>query len=465
MRVVLVVVVFVGAIVADALRPPAPAMSHGVVSATTGGVLACPNALPSRGTAYIHVANAGTRTADVRVTLVPKVGKPVVIPFAIGPAKARALRISGRVKAPAAAVLEYSGSDITAAHSMWMPKVGGRGGGAGALCERPTAGEIVVSSLRTFGATASVSVFNPGSASADISVSLLADGHRLEPQRLSRRVVPARSRLDLAVGDFAFDARAVTAVITARAGRVVAEGIVSSGRGLEILSGRPPERSGVVIAARSGLGVAATVSPVGVEDSAVAIRVVDGTHQGVLPGAPSTLRAGTSRRIAIPESAKSRAAALVIDVGMGSPVAAGVSWDRAGSPSDEVASPLVAAGRRWRGVAGSPYPKTLIQAFVINASDEPADVRIDLFGTRTGSVLRRVAPGRLLVLTLSNAAATLGIDVSSDQPVAVVLQVAARATDGSALAYGIPASPVRTARPVAVTTDPRVGIPARVPAV
>ena len=240
---------------------------------------------------------------------------------------------------------------------------------------------------------------------------------------------------------------------------------MSSVRGLEIVSGRPAELGGTVVAARSGPGVIAAIAPAGLEDSVVTMRVVDGTHQGVLPGAPATLRSGASRRLAIPEAEKSRAAALVVDVSIGSPVAAGVSWDWAGSPPDEVITPLVSVGRRWRGVVGSPFAKTLIQALVVNLADKPAGVRVDLFGTRTSSLTRRVPPGRLTVLTLSESAATLGMNVSSDQPIAVVLQVAARGAGGSTLAYGIPASPVVRPRPVAVVADPRVGIPARIPTV
>lgn len=458
-------VVLVAAIAVDVVRPPAPVASRGVVAATTGGVLACPNVLPSRGSAYLHIANPGMRTAGIRVTLVPSVGRPVEIPLEIGPTRVRALKISGRVKAPAAAVLEYFGSDVVASHTLWIPRVGTRGGGAGAPCERAASGEVVVASLRTFAATSSVSVFNPGSASADISVSFLADGRRLNPQRLSRRVIPSRSRLDINVGDYAFEARGVTAIISASAGRVVAEGKVSSLRGFEIVSGRPAEPGGAVIAARSGSGVVATVAPVGVEDSAVAMRIVDGARQGVLPGAPSTLRAGTSRRIAVPEAMSSRAAALVVDVAIGSPVAAGVSWDWAGSPSDEVITPLVVAGTGWNAVGGSPYPASTIVAFVLNVSDKPANVRLDVYGTRTEHIQREIGPGRIGVQALSRVAGTFGVKVSSDQPVAVVLQVAGRAADGSMLAFGMPASPVIRARPVAASADSRVGIPARIPAV
>src|SRR5206468_5586007 len=126
---------------------------------------------------------------------------------------------NARVHGPAGLAIEYSGGDLVASHSLWLPTRSGLGGNAAgaaaASCVRSGDGDVVIAHARTLKAAARLVLFNPGGADADITVTLLADGRLIKPEGLKQRLVKAGQRRDFRLGDFAFSARDVTATIHA----------------------------------------------------------------------------------------------------------------------------------------------------------------------------------------------------------------------------------------------------------
>jgi hypothetical protein len=269
------------------------------------------------------------------------------------------------------------------------------------------------------------------------------------------------------LGDFAFDAGELTAVITADSGgRVVGEGLVTTARGTALVAAVEPTTRVLAASAASGTGSSIGLTTVGEQDSGLAIRVVGATGQGTAAGLPVALAPMTTVRATIPSRNRGGPAAIATTVDVGSPLVAGTSWldERAGR-ADIAATESGAPATRWAGVFGSPEPEgrgSLVRAVLVNPGDAPATIRVRRLGGEGAEDLV-VDPGRLVRLPVGRGSGTFAIEVESDQPVFLMLHaVASRAagSSGTVFGFGLTATPSTVPPDVAVRLEPRLGVPA-----
>jgi hypothetical protein len=452
-----------GAMTLDALMPAEPVIPRASVVSSSAGVLACPFAYDGRGSAYLYLANVGTAPSTARVTVIPTRGRVAVSSIRVGARSVRSVRLHGLVKEKASAVVEYAGGEIVASHALWFAGRSGARGAGGGTCVRPVPAESVVTHARTFRAETRLALVNPGNGDADVTVTLLADGHTIAPEGLSQRVVPARARREFRLGDYAFDARNLTAIVRSSAGRVVAEALVTSAAGVELIGALVPAANAAAMAARSGAGSSFSLTATGEDDAGIDARLVTVDRQGKAPGIPPALAPGRTRRVAIPGATKDGPAAYVSRVTVGSPLVAGASWSVARSASrDAAAVEGVPFARRWAGVIGMTQPRSSARALILNPGEDPATVRVEVL-TSTGARGERtltIPPGRIATVNVGTGGNVFGVEARSDTPVAIVLEGSATSPQGQIFGLGLPAMPLYPASPVAVIRDPRVGVPA-----
>lgn len=452
-----------GAVTLDALVPLEPAAPAGVAVPGTGGVLACPFASEGRGNAYLHLANVGTTPAKIRVTVLPARGRRPVIPLELRAGAVRSVRLHGLVKGKAGAIVEYTGGEVVASHTLWLPARGGPAGGGAATCARAGPAQTVITHVGTLRAETRLAVVNPGHADADITVTLLADGRALAPEGLAQRVVPARSRREFRLGDFAFDTRSLTAAVHSAIGRVVPEALVTSAAGVELIGAQTPSAELASIVVRTGPGATFSLSATGEDDAGIDSRLVTGGRQGKAPGIPPALAPGATRRVAVPDAGRGAPAAYALGVTVGSPVVAGASWPVvSGSSRDRAAAEAVPYARRWAGVAGIVHDRSSARAVVLNPGPDPAVARLRILGSPGGRSERSltVAPGRVAVVVLGRGKGVFGFDLEAGRPVAVILEASAISTGRRIFGFALPATPLYPPVPVAVQDDPRTGVPA-----
>lgn len=446
----------------DRLSPATMPVSRGISVPTQGGVLACPIALATRGRGFLRLANLGRAPSRVRVSLIPRSGKTVVLTLGLDPRAVTGVGLDGRVKGAASAVVEYAGGEVVASHLLVLPPGSFPSGAAEAPCVATGEVDTVVAPARTLRAETTLAVFNPGSADADVSISLYANGRVFEPERLARRIIPARHRRDFTIGDFVFDARDVVVLVHAFSGRVVAEGLLEAGQGVELVPGQQPGRSPVAISGVSGTGVLASVAAIGDEDAVLQGRVAGVEGSGGVLGLPSTVHPEGTRRFLLPSRSGGRAAAFVFHVAEGAPVAAGTTWPvtRSGG-GDLLALPALSPAFRWGGVFGATTSRATVRALVVNPGSRPARIHLAGFGSR-GSAIRDavVPPGRLLAIALTSAPGTFAAEVTSDAPIAVAFDVVGSTPGGEVRAAAVAGVPLQSPVPISVIVDVRAGVSA-----
>lgn len=449
-----------GTIVIDRVAPAERDVPKGIRVGFTGGVLACPIAIEQGANAYLHLANVGDRSASVRVSVIPRRGRAVTVPLSLGAGGVRTVPITGRVKSlPATAIVQYAGSDVVASHSLWFPS---GAGGAGASTCAPASGSVVaVGPGRTLSAKTTLALANPGSADADVTITLVADDRRLTPERLQRRIVPARGRVDVSLGDFVFDARTVYAIVQATSGRVVAEALTRSPSGVSIVGMRSPADSLLAFSGVSGTGATLTLATAEDLEAALEGRLLSAVDQGRAPRIPPELASDSSFRTAIPARGKGGAVAYVLTAEAGSKVVAGATWTVARPGGrDEAALESLPLATRWGGVTlvggtvGSAY------ALIANPGSDPAGVDVRILGKAGGRRSITLPAGRLTSVALGNGPGTYGLSLRSDAPVAVTLGGLSRSASRLLFGYAVAATPFLPPGEVAVGFDPRAGVAA-----
>lgn len=454
-----------GAAWLDAASPPPLPRAPSRAVAAAAGTIACPVAAIDDGRGYLHLANAGAEPSRVRVTVVARRGRSEVLhPATLAPGAARTIRLHRRVRGTAGAIVEYAGGEVVATHGVWLPRrsrrplarPGDAPGGAAAACARPGPAQTVVAGARTLRAESRLALLNPGAADAEVTVSLLADRRPLFPQRLQRRVVPPHAVRLFSIEDFAFDARDVTAVVTAGSGRVVAEILVRAPTGVSLAAAQVPAASSAAIAAAGGVGAAVGVVAIGEDDAQLDSRMIRRNEQGKAPRVPPALRPGEVERAPIPAAG---AAAFAFGVGFGSPAAAATTWivERPRG-RDRATAEAAVATTRWVAAIGSPTEGFVARAIVAVPGAAPATVAIRTLGRAPRVRTLTVPAGRLRSIALGAGEGTFAIEVVSDAP--VVVAVAATAVERSARAFGLLAVPLVPPSPVAVVSDLRAGNPA-----
>jgi hypothetical protein len=462
----LAIVLAGSAIATDRVSPASPASPAALTASPAAGVLSCPYLTEPKAAAYVALANVGSSPARARIGIGARKGPPLSIPVSLPVGRTVSVPIPAAAAAHASAVIEYSGGAIVAAHMLRVAPatvpVPRPGGAAAASCVRAGGSDVAVTGASTLGSDAVLALFNPGSADADVTVSLIADGRVIEALRLARRIVAAHSRVDFRLGDFAFNARALTAVVHANVGRVVAEVLQRTNDGVELLEGQTPETQAVAIAGQTVGGATVGLQALGPNDAGIDARSITADQTTSVAGVPPDLPPASGRTLQIPDRFNGAPAAYVFDVTVGSPVVATASWTSANGGLREVASlPAAAPAARWGAVVTAFERASTTRAVIVNPSGLAALVHVTILsaaGPATQDVT--VPAGRLADISVARGPGTFAVLIASDQPVVLAVRsigvVKGRGLSSVALigrAFIEPAAE-------AVVIDPRVGVPA-----
>ena len=469
LAIVLMLLLAGGTIAVDHVAPAKPVHRSTVSLAPDAGLLTCPYLTEPRGRAYLQVANIGTGPTSVRVPIGAAKGPPIVITTSVPAGGTNSMRIPDGAASRAGAVVEYSGGTVVATHMLFVPKattpIARAGGAAASPCARAGGEDVVVTGATTVGSDVTLALFNPGAADADVSVSLIADGRVFQPQRLSRRVIRSRDRHDFRLGDYAFNARTLTAIVHANAGRIVAEALVRSPTGVELLPGQDPANEVVSIAGGSGTGSKVGVTVIGSDDAGVDASIITSSNQVSVGGFPPSLPPEVGRYLAVPDQGSTAPAAYDFLVGVGSPIVAETTWVTSKSGTRELASlPGSVPASHWAAVLGAFQPEAVTRAVLVNPRGVPRTVRITTIAA-SGATTQTISipAGRLVDVAIGKGVGTFAVVVDADGPVALGLRsVAFGARGGTSVA--IVGESFTTPSPEAVTIDQRTGIPAIIPA-
>lgn len=465
---VVVAAAFAGAAAADRFAPASPALPAPQKAGAPGAVWACPMVKGAGTSGWIHVANAGTTPSLVRVTFIPDGAPPVVIAVTVEPGRATTVGAPANMRQAAGALVEAGGGELIVSRSAFLVEAPGRSGAAAAACRRPDEQTVVVPVGSTLGAETQIVMLNPGASDAVVDVALAFDGERQEPETLRGRVVPARGRLVIRAGDFAFDVSALTAIVTARSGRVVAEGLLVRGGSIELVPGGAAAQSLVALTSSGrGPGGFATVA-IGDADAVIEARLLTTTGQssfealaaGVPPYRP--IVAGVP-----PAAGPAGPAALAVESATSGLAIVG-SWQvSARGASDQLIAPGTVPSRRAVAVMGVPATPGSTGVLLAATDEEAAVVDITVL-TEAGPVAPpqlkglRVEAGRTAVFGLPGVPATsaFGVVISSSAGAFVAALDVTSVLSGFFGAYAVAAVPTIASPPVGVVMDPRTGIPA-----
>jgi hypothetical protein len=471
LRVILLLVLALagGAIAVDRVSPAEPAARSTVSLEPAAGVLSCPYVTEPGGSAYIQVANVGSSAASVRLGIGASKGSPIAIGMNLPAGSTKSLRVPGTAAGRAAAVIEYSGGPIVATHMLFLSPSSGpvvrAGGAAASPCARAGGQDIVVTGARTLGTDVGLALFNPGSADADVSISLIADGRVLQPQRLTRRIVPSHARRDFRLGDFAFSARNVTAVVHATSGRIVAEGLLRSTQGVEFLPGQAPSDEMIAVAGQSGSGTGVGLTVIGQDDAGIEARLINAVAQTSVPGFPPSLPPAGGRYLVIPDQGNGAAAAYAFRVTVGSPIVAGTSWITSrGTAQEQAVLPGAVPSTQWGAVLAAFQPASVTRAVIVNPGGVPSLVHVTTFGPSGVSAQDVSIPaGRLIELPIGKGTGIFAVFVAADGPVVLALRNSTFAAGSQASSVAVAGESFVAATPEAVAIDPRAGMPAVLP--
>lgn len=462
----LTLVLIGGAIALDRVSPARPAKAATVSLAPDAGALSCPYLTESGGHAYLGLANVGARAASVRVGILPEKGPPIQLSATLPPASTKMIRVPSGVTARAAAVVEYSGGIVVASHVLTLPGANGppasKAGSGAAECQRPGGADVVVTQLRTANADTTLTLFNPGSADADVTTTFIADGRVVEPIRLQHRVVPSHARFDMRLGDYAFNARAITAIVHASAGRVVPEALQRSTTGVELIPGQFPTSSAVVIAGRTGGGASVGLGVIGQDDSGFDARLINNQGQVSASGFPTSLPPYTTHTQPVPDQGAGAAAAYAFDVSIGSPIVAGTTWvsSRRGVV-DESSLPAAVPSSRWAAVVPAVDQTATTGGMIVNPGSTPVVVQLTLIAP-SGTTRRQLTlpAGRMTLFSAGLGSGAFGVLLEADAPVVLAMQSLEFTAKLDFHATALLGDALTVPRPVAVGIDPRVGVPA-----
>ncbi len=460
-----IVVAITGAALADRFAPASPHLPATDPPASPGGAWGCPFVKAAGSPGWIHLANFGDEASRVRVTYIPDRREPVTQAFELGAGRAGTIGTPAAIRGVGAgAIVEYAGGDVVVSRSALLTANGGTGGAA-ASCARPGPQAVVVPEGSTLRVETTLVLLNPGTSDAVVDVSLVFDGQELEPESLRGRVVPARGRLTIREGDFAFDEPAVAGVIRARSGRIIAEALLATNGLVDLVPAVGVQAESVVLAHTAG-GSIFTAVTVGDVDALADGRSLSRAGQGVFEPLAGGLPPNTPRVGGIPENSIPPGPIAVAASSSTSPVALSARWRLIGrgGASDQAAASGVPPALRTAAVVGPPASE--LRLLIANPAEQDASVSVVVVteaGRSTPAALQRVSveAGSTVELRLSDLGGSGSVGVlviAVGAPVAAAIQaVAVRPSFG---AYAITAVPDLPRPPVGVDPDPRAGVPA-----
>lgn len=421
------------------------------------------------GRAWLHLANAGNGPSVVRVSFVRDRARRVVQEVNLGAGEAATLPADTRLGRASGAIVEYAGGEVFASRTAVFDAPIGlsrpRRGAVAAPCSRAGGSTLIVASASTFAAESTIVLLNPSSGDAVVDVSFVEQGDEITPEKLTRFIVPARGRRQVRAGDYAFDVRAVSAVVRVRSGRVVADGLVASGGGLTLSPGLPPAGRLVALGTTAAGSARLDVAAPGEQDALVEATTLS-------PGGPNAFSplasevAANAPKVAGLAPAKTEALGVSLLLREGSPLAATAVWavPSASGSGDFAASDARPPARRLVAVAGAPAAAPQAKLLVANPNEGTATFSVTLLtsgGPVSSPALSSVSlgPGRAIALRLGAGSGPFGVALTADLPLGATLAASVPGKD-STLAFAVSGTEVRPRRPVRVALDRRLGIPA-----
>ncbi len=227
----------------------------------------------------VLIANPGDDEREVELTVFPGTAGPVVVTVPVPAASLERVRLADHVEAPAvAALVEVDGGGVTVTHELVGPL-----GRAAAPCASTTSDVWHFA----WGDTSSdarslVALFNPFPADAVADFEFVTiDGVR-RPLALTGVVVPGQSVVVVEVGTEIARRDQVSATVTARSGRLVAERLQLFDDAEEMLEGAEPRR-GLTVGLGSPVPMPTWVFP--------GVRLVEGLDERVVVYNPNAATA------------------------------------------------------------------------------------------------------------------------------------------------------------------------------
>lgn len=468
------IAVLVAAALVDQRVPDrVPQASGTVPTAPSGGVLACPIATTGRADAYLYVANVGEEPARARIFLRSESKKATVERVGLQPGKIETLALHTLVSEPAGVVIEWSGGRVVAAHTLHSKQVFLAPGSrlprffSGAQCSEPQGPELAIVGARTnaVGDT-TLSLFNPGPAPAVVTVAVRNQGEYMEFERLQRRIVQPLTRKDFSLRRFAGGRDEVPIVIRMDQGRVVAEALIETRQGAELLPGVPPLTDALAIAGQSGGATRLSLAPTertligeGGEGIELPVEMVAARYDGGVIEAPAEIPTALGRdvgiSIGIPGDGQPVAYAFAPLSGR---IAAGVSWPLSGEGVfDLIAAPAMQPATTIFGIVPTYGPAWQTDLLVAAAGGEEATATLRVIGTGGNTRDVDIPPGSVARVPLAGGSGVRALVLTSEVPIAA--SVFARS---GAIGYGTTLSSLRAATETAVRANPDIGIGARV---
>ena len=458
------VLALAGAGLTDRFAPASPYLPKADAPATPGGAWGCPFVKAAGSPGWLHLANFGDVAARVRVTYIPDRRQPVTQVFELGAGRAGTVGTPAAIRAVSAgAIVEYAGGEVVVSRTAFLTANGGTGGAA-ASCARPGTQAVVVPDGSTLQVETSLVLLNPGTSDAVVDISLVFDGQELEPESLRGRVVPARGRLVIREGDFAFDEAAVAGVIRARSGRIVAEALLASRGLIELVPAVGPIGESVAIAHTAG-GINFSAVTVGDVDALADARTLTAAGQGIFEPLAGGLPPNTPR-VAGPGGGVPEGPVAVAASSSTAPVALGARWRviGRGGATEQAATAGVQPAHRMSAVVGPPASE--LRLLIANPTERDSKVSVVVVteaGRTTPAALQAatVEAGSTVELRLNDLGGSGSVGVllvATGAPLAAAIQ--AVAVQPSFGVYAISAVPELPQIDVAVDPDARAGVPA-----
>jgi Family of unknown function (DUF5719) len=224
------------------------------------GAWYCPHGGGEGWRVWVAVANPSSRPAEVRITSWSGT-TPTLAAEIVQPMTHRMVEVPAGRMASATAV-EYLDATVVAGMVVSRPEDQGGGLAAEPCVERAGTRWYVPEASTLRGETASVVVHNPFAANAVVDVALVTSTQMLRPGRLRGIVLSPGQVRDVDLGRFALEENALTAIVSAPLGRVVAGGVTQSAGGVRATAGVPgPAQRWILPGAGDRSGVLEVTAP------------------------------------------------------------------------------------------------------------------------------------------------------------------------------------------------------------
>ncbi|GAC1412045.1 MAG: hypothetical protein NVSMB57_07400 [Actinomycetota bacterium] len=458
-----VLLLLTGGIVLDRVSPARAPHVAAIDPVAPGGLLACPFLFSGNGRSWMHFANSGNVASKITWTTVREKAPPIFKTFSLDAGRAVTMPLDPSVHEPAGAIVDYAGGEVVASRTSVFNAGAARHGGIGAPCTRAGERVLIVPNGATLNSETSVILLNPGTSDALADVSLGSDGQQSAPEGLKNIVVPARGRSTIRVGDFAFDQKAVAAIVTVRTGLLAADGIVASANGISLTPAVAPGTEFAGVAPADGGSMITDVVAYGENDAVTDASLMTREGSTAFANLPQDLAPFTPSAVS-PSETKSATLGVDLSLRDGSDFAASLRWvvRLSNGRSDVGSAMMIEPAPRLVAVTGDPVGGAQSRILIGNPSEAPATVHITLItaaGRGTGAFQDpTLEPGSVVSIPAGSVKGPFAVLAESTQP--IVMTIASSVVGKDVVAFGISGLPRDTADPVVIEQDSRLGVPA-----